>query len=58
MQTDEQVEAAANIDWLRMMLIADIVELQIWRETFPRYAMEIHDEAKRRAALEAAEKVK
>lgn len=58
MPTDEQIEAAANTDWFRMMLIADIIELQIWRDTFPRRAMEIHDEAKRRAALESAEKEK
>lgn len=58
MPTDKQIEAAANFDWLRQMLVANVIELQIWRETFPRYAMEIHNEAKRRATLEAAEKVK
>lgn len=58
MPTDEQIEAAANFDWLRQMLVANVIELQIWRETFPRHAMEIHEEAKRRTALEAAEKEK
>lgn len=58
MPTEKQIEAAANTDWFRMMLIADLIELQIWRDTFPRRAMEIHNAAKRRAVLEVAKKEK